>query len=285
MTTPETRRTPWLGILVIAGGAAGLFWLTSRPAAPPQRPASPPGPGTTALSPAAQPVNHFVGLQRCSECHAEEARSFAGTGHANTFASSRELPDGPKWNGRSFLDSERDQTFRYAFDASSGLAVSIDGKFGGRTFPLEYVLGSGFHARTFLSLIPAFDGSTRGLEHRVSAFAPDGALGITPSHPRRTAYEDVELFGKVEDPATTERCIGCHTTQVEFSQGRFRATLPNVQCESCHGPGGKHLESVSRKDSELAIQALRATTAADSGPRLTAVESAIDCQQTSSHTN
>lgn len=53
------------------------------------------------------------------------------------------------------------------------------------------------------------------------------------------------LVDKQQD--TIERCLGCHTTGFGYDTGFATAEetpgLANVQCETCHGPGKKHVAS------------------------------------------
>ena len=50
------------------------------------------------------------------------------------------------------------------------------------------------------------------------------------------------------DPAVDPECLSCHRTPEAFGVGRTHgpSTTPGVQCESCHGPGGAHVEAPSK---------------------------------------
>jgi hypothetical protein len=46
-------------------------------------------------------------------------------------------------------------------------------------------------------------------------------------------------------------CVGCHVTGYDKPGGStvtFNATLQNVQCEDCHGPGSLHAKTADKKD-------------------------------------
>ncbi len=63
-----------------------------------------------------------------------------------------------------------------------------------------------------------------------------------------------ENYEKKDDWETS--CAGCHTTGykiVEYSPATHKVTRAtftemNIGCETCHGPGGKHVKSKSKKD-------------------------------------
>lgn len=212
----------------------------------------------------ALPRAEFVGIDRCSECHAEIAKAFAETGHANTFSMTASSPAAKELDGAIFNDPERKSAFRFSFDSQAGLEVGIPGKFGGQRFPLSIVLGSGKHAHTFVTLIPGFNGETYSVEHRVSLFGPEKKLGLTPGHRGVVAAERVQAFGKVEEPPITRQCIGCHTVKFDIVDHQLRNVMPNVQCESCHGAGSRHVTAFENSSSpaDPAIDALRGGNAA-----------------------
>jgi hypothetical protein len=144
-------------------------------------------------------------------------------------------------------------TYHYHFDAQ-GLSVTLPEKFGDVPFPLEYALGSGEHALTFLSLIPNRGGETVGIEHRVSYFGSSRQLGLTPSHRKLPIEQDVEHFGRVYKDGKLTGCVDCHTTTAEIHNQEIVNLRANVGCESCHGPGGRHVTAMERNQPDTAIQ-------------------------------
>jgi hypothetical protein len=76
--------------------------------------------------------------------------------------------------------------------------------------------------------------------HAVKSLASAGEKEIAD----RAAALKVELKGP---PAQSDDCVICHTTGFHLSGGYPAAdstknvALENVTCESCHGPGGKHV--------------------------------------------
>ncbi len=200
----------------------------------------------------------FVGVQTCAQCHPREAQDHAASGHARTFARSVDSDTAQRWDGRVFADPERHYEYRYQFDAD-GLWATIPARFGDERFPLDFVFGSGTHAVSFLTLVPNRAGGTDGVEHRVSSFGRDEHLALTPGHRGQPANQRIEEFGTVHLRQTTEldRCIECHTTTATIRGMDVVNLLPNVTCESCHGPGAAHVRArqTSRPAAEQHIAA------------------------------
>ena len=194
----------------------------------------------------------FAGSEACVRCHDAEAAKFAGSGHAHTFHEAKSFDLSRSLAGKTFQDEERQAEFRYELD-NDGLTVALPEKFNDEHFPLTYALGSGRHAVTFLTLIPNRAGETVGIEHRVSLFREGTQLGLTPSHRGLVATQSVEHFGKVVKGDKLKSCVGCHTTVAEFHDHTPIHLLPHVGCESCHGPGAKHIAAAENLQSDLAI--------------------------------
>ncbi|GAU09510.1 cytochrome c family protein [Desulfoplanes formicivorans] len=63
--------------------------------------------------------------------------------------------------------------------------------------------------------------------------------------PHARAFADLAEQG--EEKQTTPGCVKCHVVAMEAEGGFIDMDLTpeliNVQCESCHGPGARHVES------------------------------------------
>src|SRR4051812_40803821 len=104
---------------------------------------------TSAVASAAE---RYVGPAACGQCHQAIAESYAKTGMARSFRSVQPGFRLPEFDGRAFLHSASLQKFTFGFDAGKNV-VSREQALAG--FPpwrvdVEYVLGSGDHARSYL---------------------------------------------------------------------------------------------------------------------------------------
>lgn len=193
----------------------------------------------------------IVGMQTCARCHPKQAADLATSGHSRTLAHSSQSEFARSLEGKTFVDPERGYAYHYKFSPETGLSVSIPGKID-RQFPLQYALGSGTHAVTFLGLVPTRNAEgglqTVGIEHRVSIFphASRDRLHLTPGQKGRKAEHEVTHFGKVEEAASLDKCIQCHSTSGAIEKLDVMNLLENVTCESCHGPGSRHVAVAER---------------------------------------
>lgn len=237
MNRPVIRTTlRFLPALGLAGLmlAAGIFLLVRSPDEASTEPGTSP-----------QVTASFIGSQSCVECHSDKAEAHAQSGHASTFALTKDSDVAKSLNGKSFHDPEWNVTFRYRTDAE-GLLVTVPEVLGDDAFPLQYALGSGQHAVTFLTLIPSLRDGTIGIEHRVSWYPARQEWALTPSHAGVVPQQDVEHFGKIIRGEVLDGCISCHTTNHRIEGDQLVDLEMNVGCESCHGPGSRHVAEMQR---------------------------------------
>ena len=133
-------------------------------------------------------------------------------------------------DGKTYL--KRHQT------ASDGTAGNILEK------PVGYWIGSGNHARSYLSRTAAGD----LLELPVTWYAEDGGhWGMSPGYAR----PDHAGFSR----KITYACMFCHNAYPEIETGPdgeyrsavFPERLPQgIDCQRCHGPGKAHIQTVER---------------------------------------
>ncbi len=122
------------------------------------------------------------------------------------------------------------------------------------SLPIQFAVGSGTHAVTFLTLLSSSDDTPMGLEHRFSLFDQGKVLALTPSHRREEVREPMERFGRLHHGA---RCpgdaLGCHSVTGQIQGTTVDDLRPGVGCESCHGPGREHAASMTEGGEASAI--------------------------------
>ena len=184
----------------------------------------------------------YVGRKVCAECHRENFDAHAQHGHASTFfeVAKTDLPE--IFAGETFDGGQQYGVYSYQRDAGGNLIAKLDGSEPPEPLMLQYALGSGFNAQTFLTLQATPDGETTAIEHRVSCYAGD-RLGLTVGHEKKTPASAAERFGSPLQGEVLERCVYCHTTTATIRQGQIADLTANVDCEKCHGPGSEHVRS------------------------------------------
>ena len=192
---------------------------------------------------ASGPSNAYVDAAVCGECHADKAAGYHKTGMGRSF--SRVHPDNTPAFGKPFHNEASDSYFamlvrdgkvyqrrwQIGFD---GKETNIDEK------PVDFVVGSGNHAKTYLHL------SSRSLleELPLSWYSEKGGYwDMSPG------YDHPDNPGSVR-PVHYE-CMFCHNAYPKIPQAfehednaemAFAEPIPEgIDCQRCHGPGQRHV--------------------------------------------
>ena len=193
----------------------------------------------------AAPANEFVDARVCASCHSEIARSYARTGMGRSFFRPTSA-NSPELNLNStphYYHSLSDTHFSLVLRDGSYYQRRWQIGFGGKETKLEerkidYVMGSGNHARSYLSR------TSRGtlIELPLGWYSESG-WGMSPGsdsdHPRTRRF-------------ISYKCMFCHNGIPRIPEGNQEpgsepvyADLPEgIDCQRCHGPGGKHVRTL-----------------------------------------
>lgn len=222
--------------------ALGLGWWATRPITPRTR---------TSISEAA-----YVGSRSCGECHPGASAAHHFSGHAQTFRLAGSIPLARRLDGESFPDPEQPEV-GWSLSLRDG-ELAAERSEGGEVARqvLEYALGSGRHAITFVTRLDPDPDRLRLREFRLSYFAHDDRLDITPG--QLAAYPDPAAvthgLGRDFPTGLSQTCLGCHATRMSArGDDRFdpATAMLNVDCERCHGPAGDHLAAARRGEADL----------------------------------
>jgi len=180
----------------------------------------------------------------CAACHAEIAASFRKTGMGRSFyamrAEAETFPEKPYYHEASdsyFAMFERggrvfQRRWQRGFD---GKETNIEEK------QVDFVLGSGNHAKTWLHL------TTRGTLQQLPLgwYAEKG--GYFAMNP---GYDRPDYPGSTR--AISYECMSCHNSypkipaanREEGAEAKYLAPIPEgIDCQRCHGPGQEHAAS------------------------------------------
>src|SRR5262249_11826850 len=94
-------------------------------------------------------------------------------------------------------------------------------------------------------------------ETRVSFFTRLKGLDFTPGAPRNIPASISDAIGQRLSQPDVMACFNCHSTVApgapRFELGKF---TPGIGCETCHGPGEKHITTMkSARGEEIANKA------------------------------
>jgi len=239
-----SRLTGLTLIAVFTLGLAGLLLWS----------ADPPGSGTDADEArhvrlgGALETGPYVGTDSCMDCHPGIHAHYVNSGHARTLRLAADRRLARELDGRTFEDPEwPDATWRFAWDEDRLELIRHENGQVERQ-PVEFALGSGHHATTFVSLLDDDPRSLKAIEHRITYFREQDRLGVTPGQ-TTDQHPTGNPSGYALEGDEVTRCFGCHTTRlstVGADRIDLESMIPNVTCERCHGPGREHVRAAQR---------------------------------------
>lgn len=180
-------------------------------------------------------------VARCAACHQREAELFLETPHANTLKPASD-PDA----FAHFSDetaSVGGLLAEFSYTVRDGQLL-LSGKSLSAPFAVDWMFGSGHHARTPVSVQLNDRDETEVLEHHVTWYTGHG-LDLTIDHPR-TAGTRRDDAGTLHRHDSATRCFGCHTTELPVSGRKidFSHILPGLLCAKCHSEATAHAQSM-----------------------------------------
>jgi predicted CXXCH cytochrome family protein len=236
-----------LGALALAG--AGLFAQQTTVHTPAARGSSAARAGARNKSPNTA-TNNYIDPAWCAQCHADIAKTYALTGMGRSFTKitadtmKEDFPsDKPFFHEASqsyFSIVKRDGNVyerRWQIDYN-GQETNVEEK------QIDYVLGSGNHGRTYLHL------TARGTLQQLPMgwYSENGGT-----------WAMIPGFDRAEYPGSTRdvqyECMFCHNAYpkipaanaAEGAEPVYAQPIPNgIDCQRCHGPGQRHIETVSK---------------------------------------
>lgn len=226
-------RGPLIMLLaLLAVGAAILVWLNRRPQADPDSLPHPPFSDSPYLN--TGPDARYTGIASCRECHSGRYDSYLHTAHSRAFTSANpaaEPPDGTflhKASGRSYRVYRAEGQLRH-----EELLRAPDGREIARVdLPVRYLLGSGHFSRSYLVEVDGFL-----FESPITWYTQKQVWDVSPGYD----YAGHPGFTR----AIGTSCLACHMGRVQpQDEESHRVSLGEqpIGCESCHGPGSKHVE-------------------------------------------
>jgi predicted CXXCH cytochrome family protein len=203
-----------------------------------------------AQSPSGAPENGYVDPALCSPCHQDIAATFAKTGMGRSFqrATPQNMSDAVK-NGKPFFHEASHTYFETIERGGKFYQRRWQIGFDGRDTNVEeklidYVLGSGNHARTFLHLTARHTLQQLPLGWYAEK---DGSFAMNPG------YDRLDYQGSTR--AIHYECMFCHNAYPRIpasqnepgAEARYSVPLPEgIDCQRCHGPGTRHLAAAGR---------------------------------------
>ena len=189
----------------------------------------------------------YVDDKHCASCHSNIARTYRQVGMAKSFYKPRtddtieDFAKLPLRHARSgdlmeLRWREGRLVYRRWQSGADGKPINVFEQ------PVDWILGSGHHARTYLYQTPI--GEIYQLP--IAWYSQTGEWAMAPGYDRR---DHQGVLRRVR-----HECLFCHNAYPEIAEnkvdGSWRkqgvpATLPEgIGCQRCHGPGAEHMRRV-----------------------------------------
>jgi Tfp pilus assembly protein PilF len=182
-------------------------------------------------------ATEFVGDAACFDCHEDQYQGFKQHGMANSMY--RLTPEVAVEAFGSEIVVDSASGLHYATVASDSGYFQIEyllDERGRRVHelvrPMEWVVGSGTSARTYL-----VEKDGWFYELPVTWYTQKGRWDFSPGY---------RVANKRFDRKIADRCVVCHNSYpdpVLQTSGMYTEMPSGIGCERCHGPGGAHVEA------------------------------------------
>jgi Cytochrome c554 and c-prime len=181
------------------------------------------------------PPEAYAGSRSCQQCHAEQASTQPTTPMANASFRSAVGVWGAKPNATTVRSEP--YVYRFALDGDHPQLIAESGSHSVHA-DIGWTFGAGVLGQTFI-----LENKGRLYDSQMSTFRGlHGGMAITPGHKPARPGDLESALGLKLSPKTAARCFGCHTTTSTIKdQFDPERAIPGVSCESCHGPGLRHV--------------------------------------------
>jgi hypothetical protein len=195
-----------------------------------------------------RPPRTFVGSSRCGECHAKQESAWKHDWHRRALSSPSADTVVGTFAGAHFKGASSEATMRTVTGKRVMQTLGTDGNTA--DFSVDWVIGGKRMQDTVhvfpdgrFQVLPVYFHVTGRGEWVDYTETKQGQL--TPQHP---------FFWANFRRMANRECLDCHTTgltvdyRAETHDWTTRFAEPGVACESCHGSGATHAESLDPKD-------------------------------------
>lgn len=231
-----TKRPALLTIVIVTVVAVALAarFLLGSPA--------PSTPTTPAIRVDESDIADYLGNEACQSCHPKEFEAHKGSHHAQALKPmtraelGEDLPPTGRINNTQYSFVEQDGRFYFEVDPPGQPDKH-------QMWPLDFTFGSGATGESFVSMLEG----RNVVEMKMSYFPHEHLWRVTPGQ----QVDNPAAAGNLGNLEQSRHCLSCHV--IAMSKNTFvpRREFYSVGCESCHGPGAKHVAAVQSGSKDL----------------------------------
>jgi HEAT repeat protein len=230
------------GAVLFARDGGGQKKSEIRPESKPET--STPRPAETPVPAPARPA--YVGSQTCRECHEKNYQSWSKSWHARALAKASASAMVGSWNGVHFKGESSEAWMQRKGGDYSVRTRDREGGLG--DYPVSWVIG-GKRMQDPLTVLD--DGRWQVLPIYFHVTGRGAWVDYNEARQGKVGPDHPFFWTNLRRTANHE-CLDCHVTglDVKIDRGRWSTEFVDagVACESCHGPGAKHAESMEPGD-------------------------------------
>ncbi|MDG1893518.1 MAG: multiheme c-type cytochrome [Fuerstiella sp.] len=188
-----------------------------------------------------------VSEENCVACHENHVVRFETAPHHNTLLAGDDPLVAELLSGKTFTDTVSGAEFQYVQRNES---VWLESSRRSSPLRVDWVFGSGHHARTPVTVVENPGGGSSVLQH-VMSWYPDDVIQWTLGQIEER--RDLAGIDGVAQPHTAQEsrsCFLCHTTWLPETDDRLdlARTIPNVTCTRCHTQAEAHVAHAENGD-------------------------------------
>ena len=195
----------------------------------------------------------YLGRDVCAGCHKDVARTQFRTNMARAWpgVATPQLP-------ANYSETQAEgpaPVIEYAF-ARTGRNMQYRVQMPGQPpldFPVEATIGGERHGISFLVRVTALEGLPLPrpalVEARYFHYAQQNRLALELGFPEEKPSTYETALGRVLTPLLEKRCLACHGAP----RTHGTRVVSGIDCESCHGPGQRHLAALGAHSRDLGI--------------------------------
>lgn len=183
--------------------------------------------------------NYYVGIEECASCHKEQYEGYMQTGMGKSYETAHQGKSViPRDTILNLYDKDLNLHYRVFWKEDSlritEFRINKKDTFHSITRTVDYVVGSGHHTNSHIE-------NRNGYLYQMpfTFYTQDKVIDLPPGFESGFNSRFYRKIGL--------ECMSCHNSYPEFvkgSENKFTNVPNGINCERCHGQGGKHVEEM-----------------------------------------